>query len=135
MAILLLERRAGLEQFTDEVVNRDDVQALIRKVHFGVDPEAEARGHAEMTTIITVHTTSGEVLRTVGSRGRGHPGNPMSDAELVEKFSECAAWGGCDDLGLAREGAASILSLEDEPSVRALMRRLATSLVAPVRLA
>ena len=34
MAILLLERRAGLEQFTDEVVNRPDVQAMIEQSGF-----------------------------------------------------------------------------------------------------
>jgi 2-methylcitrate dehydratase PrpD len=33
MAILLLEREAGLEQFTDEVVNRPDVQALVQNDH------------------------------------------------------------------------------------------------------
>ena len=32
MAILLLERKAGLEQFTDVVVNRPDVQALLQRV-------------------------------------------------------------------------------------------------------
>ena len=44
MAILLLERKGGLEQFTDEVVNRADVQAMIQKVDFAVHPEAEAAG-------------------------------------------------------------------------------------------
>ena len=34
MAILLLERKAGLEQFTDDVVNRPDVQALLARVDF-----------------------------------------------------------------------------------------------------
>ena len=33
LAILLLERRAGLTEFTDEVVNRPDVQELIRTNH------------------------------------------------------------------------------------------------------
>jgi 2-methylcitrate dehydratase PrpD len=42
MAILLLERKGGLEQFTDDVVNRADVQDMIEKVDFAVHPEAEA---------------------------------------------------------------------------------------------
>src|SRR6266852_1380253 len=41
MAILLLERKGGLEQFTDDMVNRADVQAMIQKVAFGMHPEAE----------------------------------------------------------------------------------------------
>ena len=44
MAILLIERKAGLEQFTDDVVNRPDVQALLQRVDFGVNAEAEAAG-------------------------------------------------------------------------------------------
>ena len=54
MAILLLERKAGLAEFTDEVVNRPDVQAMIEKVEFGVHPEAEAAGYEKMTTIIDI---------------------------------------------------------------------------------
>src|SRR4029079_9513521 len=61
MAILLLERKAGLEQFTDEVVNRSDVQAMIAKVDFGTHPEAEAAGFDKMTTIVEVETDDGRV--------------------------------------------------------------------------
>ncbi|MEP6610015.1 MAG: MmgE/PrpD family protein, partial [Burkholderiaceae bacterium] len=63
MAILLLERKGGLEQFTDEVVNRADVQAMIKKVNFGVHPEAEAAGFDKMTTIIEVELDDGSVVK------------------------------------------------------------------------
>ena len=96
MAILLLERRGGLEQFTDEVVNRADVQAMIAKVAFGVHPEAEAAGFDKMTTIIEVELTDGRRLETRADFGKGSPVNPMSDEELSEKFRECAAWGKLD---------------------------------------
>jgi 2-methylcitrate dehydratase PrpD len=96
MAILLLERKAGLEQFTDEVVNRPDVQAMIAKVDFGVNAEAEAAGFDKMTTIIEVELADGKVLKTRADFGKGSPANPMSDEELSEKFRECAAWGGLD---------------------------------------
>src|SRR5437868_11585033 len=52
MAILLLEGKGGLQEFTDDVVNRPDVQAMISRVEFGVHPEAEAAGFDKMTTII-----------------------------------------------------------------------------------
>src|SRR5437773_6004989 len=96
MAILLLERQAGLGQFTDEVVNRPDVQALIRKIDFGVHPEAEAAGFDKMTTIIEVDLDDGSVVKGAADFGKGSPANPMSDAELAEKFRQCAAWGGLD---------------------------------------
>jgi 2-methylcitrate dehydratase PrpD len=123
MAILLLERKAGLEQFTDEVVNRADVQAMIRKVEFGVHPEAEAAGFDKMTTIIEVELEGGGTLRGQADYGKGSPANPMSDAELAEKFSQCAAWGGLD-----REQAKAVLdlvwNLESLRDVNELTRRL-----------
>jgi 2-methylcitrate dehydratase PrpD len=94
MAILLLERKGGLEQFTDAVVNRPDVQAFIQKVNFGVHPEAEAAGFDKMTTIIEIELDGGQVIRGRADFGKGSPANPMSDEELSEKFRQCAAWGG-----------------------------------------
>ncbi len=96
MAILLIEREAGLAQFTDDVVNRPDVQALLRRVDFGVNVEAEAAGFDKMTTIIEVELDDGTVVKGAADFGKGSPANPMSDEELREKFRQCAAWGGLD---------------------------------------
>jgi 2-methylcitrate dehydratase PrpD len=96
MAILLIEREAGLEQFTDDVVNRPDVQALLQRVDFGVNAEAEAAGFDKMTTIIEVELDDGTVVKGAADFGKGSPANPMSDDELKEKFRQCAAWGGLD---------------------------------------
>lgn len=122
MAILLLERKAGLAEFTDEVVNRPDVRAMIEKVDFGVAPEAEAAGYNNMTTFITVELDDGRVLRTEAAFGKGSPQKPMSDDELIGKFAGCLAWGGVktDPEKMAHR----ILNLEDEPSVSALLAEL-----------
>ncbi len=124
MAILLLERKGGLEQFTDEVVNRSDVQAMIRKVHFGVHPEAEAAGFDKMTTIIEIELDDGTLIKGQADFGKGSPANPMSDEELSEKFRQCAAWGGLD-----RERTKSVLDLvwriEELNDVTELTRLLA----------
>jgi 2-methylcitrate dehydratase PrpD len=96
MAILLIERKAGLEQFTDDTVNRPDVQALMERVDFGVNAEAEAAGFDKMTTIIEVELDDGTIVKGAADFGKGSPANPMSDDELEEKFRQCAAWGGLD---------------------------------------
>jgi 2-methylcitrate dehydratase PrpD len=123
MAILLLERKGGLAEFTDAVVSRPDVQAMIEKVDFAVHPEAEAAGFDKMTTIIEVELADGTVHRGRADFGKGSPANPMSDAELAEKFRQCAAWG-----GLPPDRAEAILALvwqlETLTDVNALTRLL-----------
>jgi len=93
MAILLLERRGGLEEFTDPVVNRPDVQAMIERIHFGVNAEAEAAGFDKMTTIVDIELVDGRKVSGRADFGKGSPANPMSDAELSDKFRQCATWG------------------------------------------
>ena len=93
MAILLLERRGGLEEFTDEVVNRPDVQAMIAKIDFGVNAEAEAAGFDKMTTIVEIELADGCKVSGRADFGKGSPANPMADVELSDKFRQCAAWG------------------------------------------
>jgi 2-methylcitrate dehydratase PrpD len=123
MAILLLERRAGLEQFTDEVVNRSDVQALLARVDFGVHPEAEAAGFDRMTTIVEVTLDDGTVVAGRADFGKGSPANPMTDDELSRKFLDCAAWGG---VGSADARAALDLAwrIDELADVRELTARL-----------
>jgi 2-methylcitrate dehydratase PrpD len=93
MAILLLERKAGLAQYTDAVVNRPDVKKMIEKVEFGVHPDAEAAGYEKMTTIIDIELADGRTISGRADFGKGSPANPMTDDELANKFRECAAWG------------------------------------------
>jgi 2-methylcitrate dehydratase PrpD len=124
MAILLLERKAGLAEFTDRVVNRRDVRGMIEKVEFGVHPEAEAAGYEKMTTIIDIDLSGGRRISGRADFGKGSPANPMSDAELADKFRECAAWG-----GLAKASACKVVDLvfglEKVKSIRELTRLLA----------
>ena len=129
MAILLLERKAGLAQFTDEVVARDDVQRLIERIDFDVHPEAEAAGYEKMTTIVEVDLVDGRVVRGRADFGKGSPADPMSDAELGAKFRDCAAWGGLAETA-ARDVAGLIWRLVELGDVRDLTRLLRGARVA-----
>ncbi|MQA64883.1 MAG: MmgE/PrpD family protein [Alphaproteobacteria bacterium] len=94
MAILLLERKAGLAEFNDETVNRADVKAMIERIDFGVHPEAEAAGYDKMTTIIEIALKDGRRIEGRADFGKGSPANPMSFDEVAEKFLDCAAFAG-----------------------------------------
>jgi len=90
LAILLLEHKAGLVQFSDKVVQRPDVQEMIRRINFYVDPEAESAGYDKMTSILKIHLTDGGVITGRADFGKGSPANPMSFDETAEKFRGCA---------------------------------------------
>ena len=124
MAILLLERKAGLAEFTDKVVNRADVQKMIGKIEFGVHPEAEAAGYEKMTTIIDIELADGRKLGGRADFGKGSPANPMSDDELAGKFRECAAWGKLPKAA-ADKIVHMVFNLEKLKSIRELTRLLA----------
>ena len=49
-----------------------------------------------MTTIVEVEVADGTIFKGSADFGKGSPVNPMSDAELEQKFRECAAWGGLE---------------------------------------
>jgi 2-methylcitrate dehydratase PrpD len=90
LAILLLEHKAGLGQFSDKVVQRPDVQEMIRRINFYVDPEAESAGYDKMTSILKIHLTDGRVITGRADFGKGSPANPMNFDEAAAKFRGCA---------------------------------------------
>jgi 2-methylcitrate dehydratase PrpD len=92
MAVLLLYGRAELQEFTDEIVNRPEVKAMIGRVRFGENPEAEKAGYDKMTTIIKIQLKDGRVVTGRADFGKGSPANPMTYAEVAEKFTGCAAF-------------------------------------------
>ena len=119
MAILLIAGRAGLSEYTDEIVLRPDVQAMMDRIEFGVDASAEAAGYHKMTTVLDIDLTDGRRISGQADFGKGSPADPMSFAEVAEKFHECAAYG-----HLPRDKADSVVSmvcdLESLPSIRQL---------------
>jgi 2-methylcitrate dehydratase PrpD len=129
MAILLLERRGGLAEFTDKVVNSPKVKRMIEKVEFGVHPEAEAAGYEKMTTLIDIELADGRKIGGRADFGKGSPSNPMTDGELAAKFRECAAWGKLPKAN-ADKVVNLVFNLEKLKSIRELTRLLA---IGPAR--
>jgi 2-methylcitrate dehydratase PrpD len=91
IAAALLFGKVGLAEFHDDVVNNPAVQAMIQRVHFGVNPIAEAAGYDKMTSIIEIHLKDGRTLRGRADFAKGSPSNPMSFDDVAAKFEDCAA--------------------------------------------
>lgn len=123
MAILLLEGRAGLAEFTDEVVLRPDVKAMIEKIDFVVDQDAEAAGYHKMTTIIDIELASGKKVSGRADFGKGSPADPMSYDEVADKFRENAAFAKFPTQQ-AEGVVAMVRDFETLPSIDRLMAAL-----------
>ncbi len=119
VAILLLDGKAGLNEFTDAVVNRPDVQAMIRKVRFVEDPEADAAGFDKMTSIIRIRLTDGRSVSGRADFAKGSPANPMSFDEVADKFRGCADFAKWP-RDKAEEIIAAVRNLENVRDVRTI---------------
>jgi len=119
MASLLLYRKAGLNEFTDEVVKRPDVLSMIERIRFGVHPEAEQAGYNKMTTIIEIRLKDGKTISGRADFGKGSPANPMSFDEVAEKVRDCALFAKWPSQKTS-ELIARVRRLEDLKDVRQL---------------
>jgi len=123
MAILLLDGRAGLNEFTDETVLRSDVKAMIEKVDFVIDDRAEAAGFNLMTTYIDIKLNNGESFSGLADFGKGSPAYPMSYDEVAGKFLDCAEFARWD-MTRAKEVVAMVAEFDNLGDIHQLMSLL-----------
>ena len=102
VAILLVDGKAGLGQFTDASVRRTEVQDMVGRVKYYADPEFDRLGGSgafqavlEEPAIIRIHMKDGRVLSARTEPAKGSPRNPMTYDEVADKFrtnAEFARW-------------------------------------------
>ena len=119
LAILLLERKAGLGEFSEKVVHRPEVQEMIRKINFYVDPEAESAGFDKMTSILKIRLKDGRVIAGRADFAKGSPANPMTFEEAATKFRGCAEYAGCSK-SKSEKIIAFVRTLDSVPDVDVL---------------
>jgi 2-methylcitrate dehydratase PrpD len=129
MSSLLLRRKAGIHEFTDEFVRSAPAQAMMKKVTTVRDAGIEARGFEKMRSIVEVDLTDGRTLvQEADERYRGGPEKPFTRDELHGKFTDCAS------LVLRPDAIAETLerleSLEQARNIRELVRVLTGGVLA-----
>jgi len=105
MAVLLVNGRAGLGDFQDEVVNRPALQEMVRRVDFYNNPEADAAGADKMRSYVEVRMKDGRVFSAQSDFAKGSPQKPMSFDDEIRKFRGCT-----DYAGLSKAKADRIIS-------------------------
>jgi len=91
MASLLLRRKAGVREFTDEFVRSAPVQQTMPRVTNVFDAAIEARGFDKIRSIVEIDLVDGRtIVQAADERYRGGPDKPFTQAELHDKFTDCA---------------------------------------------
>lgn len=116
MACALLERKVTLSELVDPVVQRADVQALMKRVKVTLITEYDtAMPQYSPYDQVRVRLDSGQVLESERiKRAKGHITRPLSEQELYAKFASCLDFAASD---LDRRGLFDTLNhLERQPA-------------------
>ena len=89
VAAALLDRRIGIESFTDEAVHRAEVQDLLGKTTVDMRPDIPDN-FEDMWVAVRVETTDGQTYVSRCNRPRGIWGNPLTREERLAKVRSCA---------------------------------------------
>lgn len=98
MACALLERKVTLAQLVDPVVQRADIQALMKRVTVTLLTEYDkVMPQYSPWDQVKVRTKSGRVLESEPiRRAKGHITRPLTEAELFAKFASCLDFAASD---------------------------------------
>ncbi len=91
IAAAIADRQVTPAQFTPEKIMDERIRAQLQKVEVTADPEIEAVFPKLQRVHVTVVTTDGRELVEQLDYPKGDPRNPLTDAEIEEKFDALAA--------------------------------------------
>jgi 2-methylcitrate dehydratase len=119
IAAALAERQVTPVQFEMRKIMDPTIRAQLRKVEVVADPEIEKVFPALQRVIVNLTTTDGRAFTKQLDYPKGDPRNPLSDAEVEEKFAALAD--GVLSNGAQKKLKNAIWNLEKVGSVSKLM--------------
>lgn len=91
MAAIVLQRKAGLAEFSDDFVQSPECQEMQTRVTAELDPEIVEMGKGVIVARITLTTKNGhKYFEQSDPHYRGGPKNPLTYEEVSEKFRDAA---------------------------------------------
>jgi 2-methylcitrate dehydratase PrpD len=92
VASILVNKHLFVDEFTETSIRNPKILETSAKVQCLVDEELDRLAGRELApVIVTVETNVGDRYYQRVDRARGHPKNPMSEKDLMEKFMANAA--------------------------------------------
>ena len=92
LGCILVNRRAGIREYSDKVVNNREIRKAMKKVIPILDLEIAKKGADKMRSIIEVELQDGSVINAFTDTVRGTPEKPLTNNEVYNKFHECASF-------------------------------------------
>ena len=83
---MLVNGEAGLGQYTEEAIRDERVRDMARRISVEFDEELQKSYPDPRPMVVEVQTTDGRRHAARVDYAKGDPLNPMTDAELCEKF-------------------------------------------------
>ena len=125
IAAALVDRQVTPAQFTPEKIMDPAIRAQLPKVEVVGDPEIEKVFPALQRVIVTIRTTSAQEFTKQLDYPKGDPRNPLSDAEIEEKFTALA--GPVMGRAAQKKVREAVWNLEKLDSVTGLMKLMKAS--------
>lgn len=111
IATALADGRVGLAAFTEERLRDPVIRRLMERVELLEDPECTANFPRKWQARVRIATTDGRVLEGSADYPKGDPENPLTQAEVLDKFHHLTR--GRLERARAERLAERVLHLED----------------------
>jgi 2-methylcitrate dehydratase PrpD len=87
VAVAIQRGKVLLDDFEEHVIRQPNTAKLAKKVLVQVDERLPRH-----STVVNIYTTGGKVFSKRSDIFKGHPENPLSKEEFLQKFRECARY-------------------------------------------
>lgn len=123
VAIGLLDGKAGLNEFTQEQLSRDDIQAMASKITYSINPKDPYPD--EYVGWIDVVDSEGNTHTFKQSCLRGGKQEPMSQHELEAKFTNNLIFSGLDAIDISSAQGSINQLFDSSNNIRECIKALA----------
>ncbi len=122
VAVALRKRRAGLDEFSEAMLEDTAVGALMSKVGYEHDPQLEKNYPKEWPAWARVRLNTGRDISAQVRFPKGDPENPLSWDELATKYADLVTAVWTDSR--ASQVCEAVRGLEDESDLRKVTQEL-----------
>ncbi len=124
LALAALRGRAGVNDFTEEALEDEELRAFHDRVEMVLDPEVDAAYPERWIGLVDVEAIGRERFTSRVDMPKGDPENTLSPEEVEEKARDLAAYRGGASFEELRRLVERVRNLHQEPDVRDLLPAL-----------